>query len=145
MGFSVSATHIIFFIAAIVIATTVVGALHGTAGKLSGGISTKSDALYDELATDLRIVNDPGDVDTNPLVVYALNTGSKSIDPDEVVLLIDGTVHTDLTTDVLDGDSMWRSGQVLEITANGTNLGAGDHRVRVVAESGASDTLRFNT
>ncbi len=144
MGFGVSASHMIFFIAALVIATAVVGTLHNSAGKLSGGIDTKSDALHDELTSDLRIINDPAEVSSDPLVVYALNTGSKTLDPEGVVLLIDGVIHSAITTDVLDGDAMWRPGEVLEITADGTNLPGGDHRVRVVAESGASDTLRFN-
>lgn len=144
MGFGVSASHMIFFIAALVIATAVVGTLHNSAGKLSGGIDSKSDALHDELITDLRIINDPAEVSSSPLVVYVLNTGSKTLDPDSVILLINGAVHSATTTDVIDGDTMWRPGQVLQITADGSDLPGGDHRVRVVTDTGASDTLRFN-
>jgi archaeal flagellar protein FlaG len=142
MGFGTSATHIIFFISAVVIATTIVGALHGTAGQLSGGIGTKSESLHKELTTDLRIVNDPAEVQTNPLVVYVLNTGSRAMDPELIVLLVNGQVESISDLTVIDGGPMWYPGEILQIT--GPSIGGGDHRVRVITDSGASDTLRFS-
>lgn len=144
MGFGTSATHIIFFIAAVVVATAVVGTLHTSAGKLSGGIGSKSTALDEELRTDLRIVNDPAEMPNDPLIVYAMNTGSRTMDAESVILLVNGLVHQDTTHQLPGGGDSWHPGEVIQLTANGVDLPGGDHRVRVVGDTGASDTLRFH-
>lgn len=144
MGFEISATHTIFFIAAVVIAAGTVGVLNQSVQKFTGEFSTRSGGLVDELATDIRIINDAGNVPNDPVRIYVLNTGSKSIAPEETIVLLNGQPYTDLAYDVVEEvDEVWRSGQVLEITMNGANLGGGDHRIKVVVERGVGDTIRF--
>lgn len=145
MGFGTSATQLVFFIAAMVVAAGVVGAFSTSVSKLNGGIHTRSESLNDELTTDIRIVNDPGDMPNDPLVIYVLNTGSRTLDPEESLLLLDGAAHTDLAFDVLESSSdSWRAGEVLKITATGSDLASGDHRVKVIVAHGVADTLRFS-
>lgn len=145
MGFGTSATQMVFFIAAIVVAAGVVGAFSTSVSKLNGGIHDRSDALNNELTTDIRIVNDPGTMPNDPLVLYVLNTGSRSLESGATVLLINGAAHTNLTYEVLDGDAdVWRSGEVLKVQANGAALASGDHRVKVIVSHGIADTLRFS-
>lgn len=145
MGFGNSASHIVFFIAAVVVAAGVVGAFSTNVSKLTGHVNARSDALNDELSTDIRIINDPGEMPNGPLVLYVLNTGSRSLDPNSTVVLLNGEAKTTFAFDVLEStEDVWRHGQVLQITLTGTNLPAGDHRVKVVVDNGVSDTLRFN-
>jgi archaellum component FlaG (FlaF/FlaG flagellin family) len=42
-----------------------------------------------------------------------------------------------------DDDESWRVHDVLQITVNDLTVEAGDHRVRVIAESGIDDTFLF--
>jgi archaeal flagellar protein FlaG len=142
MGSGVSASHMIFFIAALVLSVSVVGALHGTTSRLAGGIGSRGDHLHDELTTNIRIVNDPAKM-PNPLNLYVMNTGSRTIPTSEVFVLIDGTAHTALTFTVLGGSATWRTGEVVEITT-GQNLAGGDHARAVVVAHGVSDTIWFN-
>lgn len=145
MGFSVSSTHTIFFIAAVFIAVAVVGVFHGAVNNFTGGVSDRGRTLTDELSTDIRIVTDPVLVPNNPVVLYSMNTGSKAIDPGEIVVLVNGRVHSDVTWQILgDDDGMWRTGQVIELTLVGLELPSGDHRIRVIAMHAAADNLSFN-
>ena len=145
MGFGVSGSHTVMFIAAIVVAVGVVATMQTSVTRLSGGMDARGDALTRELTTDIRIVNDPGDMPDNPLVLYVLNTGTSSLEPTETIVLVDGAVRTDLAFDVLDTtDETLRAGQVLKVTVNNEDLASGDHRVKVIVEHGVSDTLRFN-
>ena len=131
MGFGTSASQIVFFIAAIVVSVGVVGSFNTSVSELTGDVHARGDLLANELATDVRIVNDPGEMPNDPVVLYVLNTGTRTLVPNETVVLIDGAVHSAVVFDVLDTSSdSWRAGQVLEITLTGSNLAAGDHRAR---------------
>lgn len=146
MGFGTSATQMVFFIAAIVIAVGVIGSFNTSVSKLSGNVQARSEALSNELTTDIRIVNDAGDMPNTPLVIYILNTGTRTLDPTGTVILLDGQAHTDLAFDVLENaeDTTWRQGEVLQITLTGSALASGDHRVKAIAGQGIADTIRFN-
>lgn len=144
MGFDVSATHTVFFITAVVVAVGVAGGLQQSASKLAGGINEHGEALHEELTSAIRIINDAADVPDDPVVLYVLNTGSRTLTPSETVVMIDGVPQNNPSFDVLGTASEdWRPGDVVEITLPGTNLNAGDHRAKVIAEYGAEHTLRF--
>lgn len=146
MGFGTSATQIVFFIAAIVVSVGIVGAFNTSISKINGNVQARGETLSDELTTDIRIINDAGEMPNNPLVLYVLNTGTHSLAPSETIVLLDGQAHTSLAFDVLDSadDEIWRQGQVLEVTLTGSNLASGDHRAKVIVGHGVADTLRFN-
>lgn len=145
MGADTSATHVIFFIAAVVLAGTVVGTLTNQVGRFQNDLGDRSDLLSDELQTDIRIINDAADMQDGPLVLYVLNTGSRTLDTVDIVVFVDGAPYTELGLDVLDSadDDTWRRGEVLEVTVTGLTAGAGDHRAKVSVAHGVSDTLRF--
>ncbi len=144
MGFETSATHIVFFIAAVVLAGAVVGTLSTQIGKFQNDIQDRGELLSDELSTDIRIINDAANVPNNPIVLYVLNTGERPLNPNSTVVFVDGQPYTSLTFDVLEtSEDVWRAGQVLEITVTGLNLGAGDHRAKVSVAHGVSDSFRF--
>ena len=145
MGVDISATHTLFFIAAVVLAVGTVGVFNQSVQKFNGEVGTRSTGLADELSTDVRIINDPAEITTSPVTVYVMNTGSSTLSPGESIVLLDGAPHTDLAFDVIadDDDVEWAPGQVLQITLTGSNLGNGDHRLKVVVQHGVADILRF--
>lgn len=145
MGFGNSASHTIFFIAAIVISVGVVGAFQTNVSKFSGDINSRSETVSNELTTDIRIINDAGDMPNNPLVLYVMNSGTRSLDPNQTVVLVNGQAHTNLAFDVLEtSEDVVRSGYVLQVTVTGLNLASGDHRAKVIVGHGVADTLRFH-
>lgn len=146
MGFDVSATHTVFFIAAIILAAGTIGVFNQSVQKFTGDVASKSDGLSRELTAEVRVVNDPARVPNNPVILYVLNTGTSTLAPTETIVVVDGQVHTALSFDVLgtSEDIIWRNGQVLMITLDGANLANGDHRVKVIGQFGAADTIRFS-
>lgn len=145
MGFGTSATQSIFFIAAVVVSVGVVGAFETNVSRFAGDIDERSDAVSAELSTDVRIINDPGDMPNNPVVLYVMNIGTKSLAPNSTVVLIDGAAKTTLAFDVLEtAEDIWRTGDVLKITVTGENLASGDHRIKVIVGHGVADSIRFN-
>ncbi|NOZ59816.1 MAG: hypothetical protein GXO66_09640, partial [Euryarchaeota archaeon] len=88
MGFSTTAAHAIFFIAAVVIATGVAGVVSDASQAVSASISQKSDLLADRLETEIKVVHVyPGSGNTS---VYVLNSGRTVLVPDNIVVFLNG-------------------------------------------------------
>jgi len=143
-GSAVSET--ILFVGAIIITTAVVGVLAGVVQNMSSGVRDRGGMLADELQTDITIINDPEAIDTSPLVIYAKNTGSRTLTASLTEVLLDGQVSESVSFDILGSsdDETWQPGDVLKMTVNDLAVGNGDHRVRVVSQNGIEDSLAFN-
>lgn len=144
MGADTTSTHLIFFIAAIVVATGAVGVFGTTIAKLSQQVEVKGDALRGTIATDVSIINDPEDVPTAPTRFYIKNVGTSTLDKDLTTLLVDGE-YVEYTATFLDGATSWKSGDVVEfsVAAAEWTPTAGDHTLRAIVENGVWDDLRF--
>jgi len=121
---SVSASHLIIFIASLVIAAGVVGTLTTGVDRVSSAIDDRSLDVTQQVRMDMAIISDPGadyTVDSD-LTIHVRNTGSQGvpIENDESVdIVFNGNfVSNDDTTitDANGGDKVWRSGEVVEIT-----------------------------
>ncbi len=145
-----SASHSIFFIASVIIALAVVGAATGAIYKFSEGIDSRGDTLYNELRTDIKIINDPEAVpyDDPNIYIYIKNTGKRDINLDKIVILVDGvnkeiTDKRDLDGNVLTSPIL-DSTQAVNLTVN---VGAGfenkDHNLMIIGDYGASDRFEF--
>ena len=84
MGFSLTGTHVIFFVAAIIVAGTVSGVFIAITLNVSNSLSDRSDRIQDQLDTDFDIINDPNNIpesgDTTSYIFYLLNIGGKTLD-----------------------------------------------------------------
>ena len=114
---------------------------------ISGGISERNDRLYMDLKTDIKIINDPGNVPNDPLIIFIKNTGESQLDGSQIQILIDGYLLDDseYSQTVMDENSYWNTSTVLQVTVNGgsfSNLSAGDHYIKVVIYS-SSDRMNF--
>lgn len=141
MGADTTSTHLIFFIAATVVATATAGILSGVVTDMVGKVSQRGDAFGEEMISDVRIINDPNRVLNNPLVLYVKNTGATTLDWYNATLIVDGQLVT-TTKSLLGGEASFRPGAVMQLNYAAT-LSAGDHRVQVVMENGVKDELRF--
>ncbi|MFA5861934.1 MAG: flagellar protein G [Candidatus Thermoplasmatota archaeon] len=141
MGADTTSTHLIFFIAATVIATATAGILSGVVLDVSGKASIRGKAFGDELQSEVKIVNDPARVPNNPVIFYVKNTGSTTLDYGNMTVIVDGTLVT-TTKALLNSETSFRYGAITEVTYT-TTLATGDHYVQVSMENGVSDEMRF--
>ena len=141
MGADTTSTHLIFFIAATVVATATAGILSGVVTDLVGKASIRGAEFGEELTSDVQVINDPNRVLNNPVVFYVKNTGATTLDYGNATVIVDGQYVT-TTKSLLGGETSFRPGAVMQIDYAAT-LSAGDHRVQVVMENGVKDELRF--
>ena len=153
---SVSATHLILFIASLVLAVAIAGTLVMEVGHMSTAIENRGSSVAEDIGTEVEIVNDEGaphgmydsDNDNDNLTVLVKNVGSESLPVDEraVDLLIDGgyvpnnDIHTVERVDVVGSDT-WRPGGVVEVTIDvGEKDIEGDTSITVITD-GSEDSI----
>jgi flagellar protein FlaG len=149
MSFGESGVHVIFFVAAVVLATSISAMLVTTVEKVSIGLRVQGENLENKIGTDFKIVNDPVNIPVNNSVsppeytFYIKNIGTKSILMTESTLtvLIDGTHISDANLR-LDPDGELKPGYLGQIFVR-MNLASGDHKVTVILENGFSDSMKF--
>jgi flagellar protein FlaG len=146
---SVSASHLILFIASLIIAAGVAGTFTQGVSRLSQGIDDQSLEVSQEVRTDVEIISDAGspvyDNDTNTVTLLVKNTGTRTLNNDSrfVDILLDGEYQPNVTTTVVDGDE-WRPNNVIRLELTGVDLTPGDHRVKLVV-NGDEEVFRFRT
>ena len=132
-----SASHLIFFIAAIVVASAVAGIFVTTTINFAKDIGAGAKARSNDLNTQITIINDasamPYNSTAQTLILYVKNIGSTSISPNSTRVLMDGWWNStwNLTTRLLDNATAWGNEAVLEVTIGNITLSSGDHRVKV--------------
>lgn len=147
---SVSASHLIIFIASIVIAAGVAGTLTSEVGRLSGAIDDIGVDLSEDIRTDFEIISDEGSEDADGNTAYTAsasdgdgnvtlhlkNTGARSLPSDSgtVDVFVDGQYISGVQVTVVDG-SEWRIGNVVRLEVDTGDLASGDHRIKIVIGS----------
>ncbi|MHC1565422.1 MAG: archaellum stator protein ArlG [Candidatus Syntropharchaeales archaeon] len=144
----VGASHVIFFAAAMVLATLVVGVISVNIHSISDASISSGTALSKQIKTDITIISDSSQIPTNGSyrVFYVKNTGKTNLDINQVNVFVDGKYITDGSTvlKVLDtGETTWREGEVLEVNVASSEISSGDHSLRIITENGISDTMDF--
>jgi flagellar protein FlaG len=147
----VSVSHMIMFIASMLVAATVAGVLFTGVDRISGSVTDRSFDTSSEIRTDVEIVSDSGsdaiynDTGNENVTILASNTGSKNLDAarSQVDVLLDGQYATNLTvTNAKDPtDPMWWTGDVAQIEIS-QSLGSGDHRLKLIV-NGDEEIFRF--
>ena len=139
---SVSASHLIIFVASLVIAAGVVGTLTTGVERVSSSIDDGSLDVSQQIRMDMSVISDSGFVyDSNSHVeIHVRNTGSQSvpIEPSAVDVVLEGQFLVgaddiddgDFTIeDANGGETVWRPGNVVKITINAESVDSGDNRL----------------
>ena len=144
---SVSVSHLIMFIASLVIAASVAGTLVTGIDRVSTSVDDRSIEMTNQIDSNIQIISDPGSTaiyneDTTTVSIYIKNTGTKTLDPSprQVDLLINGEYIPELEVTPID-DGSWSPSQVVEVTTT-HELDAGDHRITATV-NGNSAMIRF--
>ena len=147
---SVSITHLILFIASLLVAASVAGVLTDEVGRLSEAINDQGLDASESVRTDVEIISDSGaanvyDTGTGNVTLYVKNTGSRRLDAasDGLDVLVDGRYQVDVNVTVVDAET-WGPNDVARVRIHYPDLPSGDHRVKVIVD-GDEEVFEFNT
>jgi flagellar protein FlaG len=155
---SVPVSHLILFIASLVIAAGVVGTITTGVDRVSAAVDDAGLDATEQLRTDVTIISDPSagvyNASSGNVTLLIKNTGTYRLAPDgsDLDVVLDGAyVRPDALSGELvstDGANAWSRGDVLRLTIN-TNaieddggLADGDHRVFITV-NGDEELFQF--
>lgn len=139
MGFSVSGAAAVVFVGLLVSATALYPAVDGYMEKRSAAVTDREERALDRQNTAIRIANASYNGSTGELTVEATNTGTTTLDVDEVDLVIDGDYGTPSAGSIVVAGSstteVWAPGENLTAT---TNTATAPDQVKFVTGPGVS-------
>jgi flagellar protein FlaG len=144
MGFSLTGTHVIFFIAAVIAAGMVSGVFIAVTLNVSTSLSDRGDRVKERLDTDFAVVNDPNAI---PLqgsyyLFYLKNVGGKTLATTNQTfqVFLDGEIIP-ISQYYFSGSSLAKEG-IATLYVN-TTIASGDHTLRIVGPQATEDTFIF--
>jgi flagellar protein FlaG len=150
---SVSVSHMILFIASMVVAASVAGVFTSTVGEISNAVDDQGVHLSDDVRTDVEIISDNGtgacvyscDVAGN-LTLLVKNTGSQRLSgrADQIDVLVNGQYQPpeDVSATVLGDADTWDTNDVVRLEIAEPGLNSGDHRAKVIV-NGDEEVFEF--
>jgi flagellar protein FlaG len=137
---SVSVSHLIIFIASLLVAASVAGTMTTGVDRLTGAIDDESLDLEKTVRSDIEVISDPASPVYNQsgeenITLLVKNTGSNTlpVDPGAFDVLVDGQYRVDVTvTPVTADEHSWHSSEVVQVEISAPGLTAGDHRARLI-------------
>ena len=146
---SVSASHLIIFVASLVIAAGVVGTLTTGVERVSSSIDDGSLDVSQQIRMDMTVISDPGATypnnDTN-VDIHVRNTGSQPVPIEEsaVDIVLNGEFLGADDFEIADANgngNTWRPGDVVRITLDSPSLTT-DNRLFLTV-NGDEETFEF--
>ncbi|MEM0449569.1 MAG: hypothetical protein QW520_07105 [Methanomassiliicoccales archaeon] len=139
-----SVSHIMFFVAAVLVAGSLAGAFIGIANSMSKTIENRGEALGHQLQSDITIINDPVIVPYSDciLTLYIKNTGTATLTRNDLTILIDGLFCNYTVESSATAPTGWLPQKVIEVKIH-VVLSSGDHVAKVVTANGACDQFWF--
>lgn len=145
MAFGTTVTHAIFFIGAITVAAGLLLSISTITGDTSSSLSQRQKALSESLSDDIRLTS--VSYQSGTLYVYAVNTGTSILEPENIDLFVDGlridrsgfSINIETDTSVGQPD-LWNPEEVVEITYI-DSLNTGQHTVRLQAGTASEEEV----
>ena len=145
MGFSLTGTHVIFFIASIIVAGAVSGVFMAATNNISTSLSERGDRIQEQLDTEFTIINDPVNIPSSgsDYIFYLKNIGEKKLitTNDTFQLFIDGDLVQKANYNFSEG--YVGSGEVAVLYIDNSEIVAGDHTLRIVGPQAVDDKFEF--
>jgi len=145
MGFSLTATQVIFFIASVIIASAVSGVFVAVINDVSSSLSDRGDRVQDQLDYEFTLINDPNNIPTsgNFYHFYLKNIGGKQLSTSNTTftIFVDGEIV--LTENFNFSDTSIKSEEVTIMYVLNTEISVGDHTLRVVGPQAIDDKFEF--
>lgn len=145
MGFSLTGTHVVYFIAAVIIAGAVSGAFVAVIQDVTGGFSDKGERVKDQLDIEFKIINDPDNIPSSAVdyIFYMKNIGVVEIPSTNQIfnIFIDGEIIS--TSNYNFSTSTVQPEDVVTLYIDKNDISAGDHNLRLVGPQDISDEFTF--
>ena len=145
MGFSLTGTHVIFFIASVIIAGAVSGVFVAVTYDVSNSLSNRGERVQEQLDTEFKIINDPDNIPMSGsnYLFYLKNIGGKEIATTNETfhLFIDGDLVA--TASYNFSDSSIQPDEVTTIYIDNSEISTGDQTLRVVGPQAIEDEFTF--
>ena len=154
---SVSASHLVIFIASLVVAAGVAGTLVTEIDRVSQSITEQSDGMSEQIESDIRIISDTSpdaggiyDNAEDNVTLLVKNTGSVDLtaSADSIDLLIEGQFINPgaVTVELIESDESdeteWEPGTVVRIEADTESVDIeGETRISVTANGNEATVL----
>ncbi|HWR27700.1 MAG TPA: hypothetical protein VN377_04600 [Candidatus Thermoplasmatota archaeon] len=144
MGFSLTGTHVIFFVAAVIVAGMVSGVFIAVTMNVSTSLSNRGDRVSEKLNTDFDIINDPNIIPMTGLyyIFYLKNIGGVRLTTSNQTfqVFIDGEL-IGITQYYFENSSIPIDG-VTSLYVN-TTITGGDHTLRIVGPQAVDKEFAF--
>ncbi|WP_406659845.1 hypothetical protein V7O66_08310 [Methanolobus sp. ZRKC3] len=142
MGFEVTVVLALFFISAVVVGTLSFTTLTSSSELVSDASIQQNQIHSKLLQTDITINNLVTSNASSPydLTVTLTNTGSETLQFDELNVLIDGEIKTYNFNDTA---AVWTPDETRDLVVPDLS-GSGAHRVKVVTENGIADYSSYS-
>jgi len=148
---SVSVSHLIIFIASMMIAASVAGVFTNSVGQLSNAVAEQGLDVSSDVRTDIEVISDAGSDavydGTNGVVsLHVKNTGSERLSPQpgELDVFLNGSYVTDFSVTLLADGNSWRPGTVVRLDIPGSLGPNQDHRVKIIV-NGDEEVFTFRS
>jgi flagellar protein FlaG len=145
MGFSLTSTHIILFIAAVSVAGVVSGVFVSIITDVTSSFSERGERLIGEINTDFKIINDPENIpqEGGYYIFYLKNIGEGKLvtDNETFQIFVDGEILSKLNY-YLSPRYIYPS-EVAEIRIHNSSISFGTHQMKVVGPYAVADTFQF--
>ena len=145
MGFSLTGTHVIFFIASVIIASAVSGVIVAVITDVSNSLSDRGERVQEQLDTEFKIINDPDYIPTSgsDYLFYIKNIGGNEIvtSNETFQLFVDGDLVAIANYNF--SDSSIQPDKVTTIYVDNSEISAGDQTLRVVGPQAIEDEFTF--
>jgi flagellar protein FlaG len=145
MGFSLTGTQIIFFIAAVIIAGTVSGVFIVVVNDVTNSFSDRGNRVQEQLDTEFKIINDPNNIPSEGgnYLFYMKNIGGAKLitSNDTFQIFIDGDLVAIANYNF--SVSSIQPGDVATLYIITSEISAGDRILRVVGPRAIEDGFTF--
>ncbi|RLF26453.1 MAG: hypothetical protein DRN01_04680 [Thermoplasmata archaeon] len=145
MGFSLTGTHVIFFVAAVIVAGAVSGVLTAVTFNISSSLSEKCDRVQEQLDTDFKVINDPDNIPVSNgfYLFYLKNIGGGRLvtTNDTFTVFVDGEIV--VKAHFYFSDSSIQPSEVTTLYISTSDISSGDHTLRVVGPQAVDDEFEF--
>ena len=145
MGFSLTGTHVVFFIASVLIAGAVSGVFISVITDVSNSFSDRGERVGEYLDTEFKIISDPDNIPTSGsnYLFYLKNIGKKVIATtnDTFDLFIDGELVIKANYNF--SDNSIQPDEVTTLYIDNSEITTGDQTLKIVGYRDIDDEITF--
>jgi flagellar protein FlaG len=145
MGFSLTGTHVVFFIASVIIASAVSGVFIAVTTNIINSYSERGNRVQEQLDTDFEIINDPDNIPSSGgfYQFYLKNIGGSELatSNESINIFIDGEII--ITANYNFADTSIHKEEVTTLNIVSSDILQGDHTLRIVGPQAIDDEFTF--